>query len=422
MSSSDPNNNDNSKTNPPPQPPQNPIPVAEINRNPAFGRVGPVISIAGFPRPNGELPNLAKTHAGLTLGRLRGAMKADEAVDTTGNTSRSNGGDGDVGSSGTTGGTERGGFRRAEQNDDDDDDDDDDGNDDDDDDDDDSSEPEIIDYKDGEASESELELERRVMTPPESPKQVYQVTDTLTHKLPPELVPDILEFAEYYPHQIIGKREDQDAVRSSQSKVYLKARVPDFDAFDEGTAGKGGDERMGGRPGRVRKLIFRLQSRDQGWSGELRWKGTYIGCWSWLEVELWRKADHVSANTSIEEGENGESENAVGAQPVEDGMVRVSGPHLLQRSKHATPEFTSHEIVWDWKEDEEDLPNDLQGRWEVDGDGQINEGCVKDGHERNGKFVRELRGGDEIRVIMRCRFPGWSCTVKRCEVECVWSV
>ncbi|KAK6351548.1 hypothetical protein TWF718_004707 [Orbilia javanica] len=248
-------------------------------------------------------------------------------------------------------------------------------------------------------------------TQPASPSEAEALaaTDLLAERIPSELITDILDRAEYFAHEVIGSRSESASV-SEGSRLYLTAQVPDFTALEKGaTAGKGGKEGSGGRRGRVRKLAFRFKSRDQGWSSAGRFNGTFKACWSWLDVEVWRKR---------EEGEQR------GADDDEKGMYKVT-ESLLQRNRHAESDMGEYEIVWRWDEDK--LKEDDEMKWEdptINSDGEATEGAWERGgrHERNGEFVRELKGGDEIRVFIKALFSGWRCDIKNCEVECWWAV
>ncbi|KAK6520724.1 hypothetical protein TWF506_000971 [Arthrobotrys conoides] len=262
--------------------------------------------------------------------------------------------------------------------------------------------------KDDKSSSQSSPLEPAIMTPT-SESDAQAATDLLSEKVPAELISEILDRAEYFPHEIIGSRTENLSVADGE-KLYLTAQIPDFKAMEKDTAGKGGREGAGGRRGRVRKLVFRFKSYDQGWSSFGSFYGSFKGCWSWLDVEVWRKREVG------EDKQDGDDEK---------GMYKVS-ESLLQRNRHAESDETEYEIVWRWDEDK--LGENDAEKWEdgvVDENGEIKEaGAWERGgrHERNGEFVRELKGGDEIRVFIKALFPGWRCTVERCEVECWWAV
>lgn len=254
-------------------------------------------------------------------------------------------------------------------------------------------------------SDSDFSLVEAPIMTPTSEADAHAAIDLLAGKVPVELVSGILDHAEYFAHETLAVREEPLSV-SNGAKVYLVARIPDFTALDRNTAGKGGAEGAGGRPGRVRKIAFRFKSNDQGWSSHSRDYGTYRGCFSWLDVEIWRKREGPAVAGD------------------ENGMYRVL-ESLLQRNRHAKSDATEYEVTWRWDEDK--LGDEDEGKWEpgvVNELGEMTEGgWEKDGrHQRNGEFVRELRGGDEVRVLIKALYPGWRCTVERCEVECWWAV
>ncbi|KAF3128553.1 hypothetical protein TWF703_009303 [Orbilia oligospora] len=230
-------------------------------------------------------------------------------------------------------------------------------------------------------------------------KDARAVAAILASKLPAELVSEILDYAEYFGHQIIGINEKPGRASTGwvlnyeemgkegegylDIKLYLIAQIPDFMALHKDTAGRGG--LGGGRPGRVRKIVFRLECRDQGWSNHPEVEMTYQWGRSRIDVEIWRKRE-----TGAGGGDDGGEEA--------DEMYKV-GESLLQRNKVARADVLEYEVSWRWDQDkpEDDTEDvDLVGR-----------------HEKNGQFVRELRGGDEIRIFMKAFYSGWECRIER---------
>ncbi|KAK6500806.1 hypothetical protein TWF506_003569 [Arthrobotrys conoides] len=238
------------------------------------------------------------------------------------------------------------------------------------------------------------------------------VADILVQKLPAELVFEILDYAEYFGRQIIGLNEEMGFVHStrwkleekeqgkegdgySDTKVHFVVQIPDFMALHEDTIGRGG--LGGGRPGRVRKIAFRLRCRDQGWSSHPEVEGTYHWGRSRIDVEIWRKCE-----PGVERGDGGGEEEGAGG-----GIYKVC-ESLLQRNKVAVKDVLEYDVSWRWDEDKPEDDTD-----EVDEIGR---------HKRNGQFVRELRGGDEIRIVLKAFYSWWECRMLRCEVECWWAI
>ncbi|RVD87725.1 uncharacterized protein DFL_001938 [Arthrobotrys flagrans] len=355
----------------------NPIPQAPLNRDPSRGRPGPMITLP-IPQNRDGRPDYSRA-PGLDLSRIVPVGSLNTNPPPT------EGIEGTPSFSGTNEKKNKSiASRKKEQN-----------------------QNQRGQDEDEEGSDADSLAEPPTMTPTTS-EEAHATTGLLSEKLPVELVSDILDHAEYFAHGIVATRSDPLAV-SDGEKLYLTAHIPEFTALGKGTAGKGGKAGAGGRRGRVRKLVFRFKSYDQGWSSFGSLYGSFRGCWSWLDVEVWRKRE---AHEKIEEGDD------------ERGMYKVS-ESLLQRNRHAECDKTEYEVVWRWDEDK--LKESDEDKWEdgvVDDDGEIRDGAWERGgrHERNGEFVRELKGGDEVRVFIKAIYPGWRCTVERMEVECWWAV
>ncbi|KAF3117537.1 hypothetical protein TWF103_006267 [Orbilia oligospora] len=201
-------------------------------------------------------------------------------------------------------------------------------------------------------------------------KDARAVAAILASKLPAELVSEILDYAEYFGHQIIGINEKPGRASTGwvlnyeemgkegegylDIKLYLIAQIPDFMALHKDTAGRGG--LGGGRPGRVRKIVFRLGCRDQGWSNHPEVEMTYQWGRSRIDVEIWRKRE-TGAGGGDDSGEEA------------DEMYKV-GESLLQRNKVARADVLEYEVSWRWDQDkpEDDTEDvDLVGRHEKNG-------------------------------------------------------
>ncbi|KAK6519830.1 hypothetical protein TWF506_000125 [Arthrobotrys conoides] len=101
------------------------------------------------------------------------------------------------------------------------------------------------------------------------------------------------------------------------------------------------------------------------------------------------------------------------------------GSWVLQRNVCAKLASTEHEIVWDAAVDGPGPDVELWGSENgyKDENGQpMATGWLENGRVNNSTFVKELREGDEVRVMMQAHFGGWSCTAVECEVECWWAV
>ncbi|EWC43490.1 hypothetical protein DRE_07522 [Drechslerella stenobrocha 248] len=260
------------------------------------------------------------------------------------------------------------------------------------------------------------------LTPAQYEQDARATTELLASRIPPELIPDILDNADCFAHATLAARNHTASVHDNDA-IYLTAFVPDFPAFDDDTAGRGGRVDAGGRRGRVRRVVFSLSSHDQGWSSWPGDNGSFRGAWSWFDVELWRDKPAVATSTATTAAATTSGDGGGGGGAEDNKQEKeLVGTWLLQRNRHATRTSEDHVITWDWRTDE--LDDDDDDKWEpktLRNSGHRDR-WHRDGRIANGAFVRELRGGDEIRVIMKARYPGWSCTVDRCKIELFWAV
>ncbi|KAK1999787.1 hypothetical protein LX36DRAFT_573563 [Colletotrichum falcatum] len=188
----------------------------------------------------------------------------------------------------------------------------------------------------------------------------------------------------------------------------------------------------------VRKIVFKMRSRDQGWGGGVGDRGTYRGSWSWFEAGLEkfdkdRKCDgscKTSAPTEEPEPEN-TSDNeeptlcTCGLQSIYPPVEQLPHGNLayhhhipalenlkIQNNKTAHKEFIDHEVVWSWSDD-------------IHPDSPEADRLVEMGRGRGtgtGKFVRSLKLGDVVTVWGKARFGGWANYVESIKVEIYWAV
>ncbi|KAJ0343449.1 hypothetical protein COL154_011283 [Colletotrichum chrysophilum] len=192
----------------------------------------------------------------------------------------------------------------------------------------------------------------------------------------------------------------------------------------------------------VRKIVFKLRSKDQGWGGSHEDKGTYRGSWTWFEAGLekfdeGRKCDGSCKRSSpspTPEPEASESSNTPGGgasnfctcglQSVYPPVVSTSSMtayhhHMhaldnlkIQANKTAHREFVDHEVIWSWTDDiHPDSP---------EGDRLAEIGRGKG--TGTGNFVRSLKLGDVVTVWGKARFGGWRNNVESVKVEIYWAI
>ncbi|RYO80224.1 hypothetical protein DL766_003658 [Monosporascus sp. MC13-8B] len=180
----------------------------------------------------------------------------------------------------------------------------------------------------------------------------------------------------------------------------------------------------------VRKIVFDIVSRDQGWGGERGNHGAYNGSFTWFDAGLERFDRTIKCPDDCPDRQNPNHDErniptcairplwpvSVRSQP--DGPARyhhdlhASPEHCIQRNRLAARPFQHHHVEWKATDDidprsaaAEELKNAGRGR-----------------ATGNGEFVRNLKLGDIITVWGRARFGSWTNNIERVEVKVYWAV
>ncbi|CAG9995477.1 unnamed protein product [Clonostachys byssicola] len=181
----------------------------------------------------------------------------------------------------------------------------------------------------------------------------------------------------------------------------------------------------------VRRIVFTIKSRDQGWGGAGQHHGTYNTSWTWFDVGLERfdasqtcdptcslDLRYESPNSTppalplcalrpirprLEPQDNGELAYHHPLSDDEDGMA-------IQHNILASRQFKEHIVTWDWQD--KAGPN-------VE---SLSEELGRGPNTMDGSFVRGLKLGDVITVWGKARFPGWANHVERVQIDVFWAV
>jgi hypothetical protein len=153
---------------------------------------------------------------------------------------------------------------------------------------------------------------------PHDAHDVYHVAFILKQVLVPDLVPTILDLAEYWTKTSHERKDPQSYVEDSCGRPYLSIAVSNV---------------VG--PRMVRKVEISITSHDQGWSSYPQSHGTYEGSWTWFEAEI-----HPS-----------------------EGEIRSGVQRTLCRNVHAGRKDKTHVVEWRYNavgEDEGNLVRSLR--------------------------------------------------------------
>ncbi|KAK6352540.1 hypothetical protein TWF730_009364 [Orbilia blumenaviensis] len=336
---------------------------------------------------------------------------------------------------------------------------------------------------------------------------VTTVTRLLCTRLPPELVLDILDLAEYTAYALLGSRNEGVSTWFTCPKTYLAVVVPRLPSYttasqttpntpthttteeeveveteEEKTPNKNKNE------DRIKSLRITLKTHGHsppqwygnrhnrslsGWTGIELWRAKHPHYKSEMKNALLSQAKLISINdgdpmsratyisdpgdmdhrynevwegVSMVEGDclcddagragcevedfPGVVREYIGSGYAEEGngeggIYRV-GKWIVQRNMNSKKddEYRDYEVTWD-----ADVDGPGPGRWlwdweykYKDENGKVlNPDWLEKGNVPNGRFVRELREGDILRITLRAQNPvGW-CSIKKCQVEAWWA-
>ncbi|TID24228.1 hypothetical protein E2P81_ATG02531 [Venturia nashicola] len=205
--------------------------------------------------------------------------------------------------------------------------------------------------------------------------EVYETCFLLRQKrLPAELAALILNHAQYWVDTTYQRGDGititQDFGGRGGDERYLH------------TAPIGADGLTGLRP--VKRVVFTIESRDQGWSSYPDEHGTYTGSWTWFEAQ---KGDPsiLEEEEVASDGQQQDQHADNDARDPAELPLRPEGREIV-RNIHAGKSWHKHVISW--AADDED----------------------------HGEWVREIRRGEVIILSAHARFPGWANRVKSAKI------
>ncbi|KAK5951066.1 hypothetical protein OHC33_007819 [Knufia fluminis] len=211
-----------------------------------------------------------------------------------------------------------------------------------------------------------------------SPDDVIKIALLLRQKLPGDLIPLILDFAQLWEVKNVAHSLRPDRVGELQApKLQAALIVPSY--LPQGA---------------VRRIRFIIDSRDQGWSSYPEDHGTYRGSWTWFEAGI-RGLDASNADdqATLLEPVDCQHRNALDVEHrrlcLQDATRYKYGSRRIVTNVHAGRDFKKHVVEWDLYHEDDDVRS----------------------------MVKELKGGHRIEVGAHARFPGWCNYVESVTVE-----
>lgn len=219
---------------------------------------------------------------------------------------------------------------------------------------------------------------------PQQDSDIIRIALLLRTKLPADLVPIILDYAECWTTTLSVTSLHPDRIAEPQSgklqaALFLPRNLPRRS---------------------VRRIRFTTTSRDQGWSSFPNDHDTYRGSWTWfdagvrgLDPDNEEDIDSIHLNLPVDcQHRNALSDEHIKLCVAQPDRYKY-GAKRLTANIHAGKEFKTHVVEWTIDDDDDDLR----------------------------AMIREVKGGCRVEVSAHAQFPGWVNYVKnvKIEVDCV---
>ncbi|KAI1819509.1 hypothetical protein F4861DRAFT_136388 [Xylaria intraflava] len=179
----------------------------------------------------------------------------------------------------------------------------------------------------------------------------------------------------------------------------------------------------------LRKLVFDITSKDQGWGGDYGSKDTFRSSWTWFDAGIDRfDKGHICSTECMENSEDGTANASEGVpttcsmRPVwpplkenlseYDHQLFPAADHKIQCNLVAADDWQRHHVEWSWTDD---IDPESSASQELDEKG-------RGSNTGDGSFVRSLRIGDMVTIWAHARYPGWVNNVRKVQVRACWAV
>ncbi|EXJ91999.1 hypothetical protein A1O3_00549 [Capronia epimyces CBS 606.96] len=186
------------------------------------------------------------------------------------------------------------------------------------------------------------------------PSDTYHTAFLLAQVMPVDLVPTVLDMAGFWlDAPLASTTHPFQVVERTAGSEYLMAELP------ETFPGKA-----------LRTLTFTVTSKDQGYSWDNHFHGTYLNSWTWFEVVIF----------SPESGRATEPNRA---------RTPISRRKIIT-NVHAGREYKTHTVRWSHNDRDEEIR----------------------------KLMRSIRGGMRIAITVWARYPAWVNDVRSARIDC----
>jgi len=231
---------------------------------------------------------------------------------------------------------------------------------------------------------------KRKAHPSPSRHDIYHVAFLLQQKLPPELVPTIIDYAELWLRSHTFTTQER-GVHDLSGRIAAPfpeevsglthiSSLPIGEVQDEA---ENGIALVGLHP--IRRIDFTIESRDQGWSSFPNDHGTERNSWTWFEA-LAREAEELRYQDVLEQ--NYQEEDTGIANPDTGDPEPRTGVRIMT-NLHAEKKWRTRTISWDLDSDDREIREWMVG----------------------------LERGQIVDLLACAKYPGWTNHVRAASID-----
>ena len=186
------------------------------------------------------------------------------------------------------------------------------------------------------------------------PSETYEMAFILSKVLLPDLVPAIMDMAEFWADVPLATNiHEMRVTEENAGSVYLVAEIP-----------------QNFPPKGLRSVTFSVTSRDQGFTNFEQFRHTYHHSHTWFEVAV--LPDDDEKDTEHEE---------IKTPPLGKWIIT---------NIHADKEWETHTVTWSCNDEDEEIRD----------------------------FVTSLQPGSKIAITAWARYPAWVNNVRSARIDC----
>ncbi|OXV08955.1 hypothetical protein Egran_03283 [Elaphomyces granulatus] len=222
--------------------------------------------------------------------------------------------------------------------------------------------------------------------------------------IPIELVDMIIDEAEYWP-SILTEMPRSISIMKDNDRQCLLTPPLCYDLVGSDSSFPSSSPKLlpHRSPHPCCKIVFTIQSHDQGWGGEPGSTGSYWGSYTWFDAYILPQGYRS----------NGDGNASQDEAPIAPERPFIPTATRLQKNRAAVRETQRYNITWHYLDSIDQHSEEAERIDREEGRGSA---------MLDGSNVRSMKLGDTVSVWARARFPGWINHVKSISVRVFWAI